>query len=250
MSDAKSRQRRKKLKILDKDEEFIADSDDEGEKCYDSDIDDIDFNDEFQDDDEGMIESEQEDEETKDAKERIRKEIKGSSFEMGASLSSQGKEEEFASNTVEDDDQKDGSENKDRKETKKEVPVPSMKKSHTTKLKTVSKPTVHSKYSSQHEEVSAPLSFSSTTSSSPLSTPQREIVMKQMNRSVSGLSEKYQKSRDTSSPLGAIPTPYPSPETARESLITEEEIINALRGKQMTTKEFVMLFKKRIKYDK
>ena len=100
---ASSGGRPSKLKLVDHDDAVKAASDDEGKARADSDMDDLDFDDVFQDDDEAAPDHEVEDEDMKEGKERVKKEIKEFAingfteedddlFDANESLTSEGKQ--------------------------------------------------------------------------------------------------------------------------------------------------------------
>lgn len=251
-------------------------------------MDDIDFDDVFQDDEEATAEHEVEDDDVKDGKDRVKKEIKGYSignqdegdddFDDMNKLTSEGKQmrklvrdleknrayesdedaDPYASSAEEldsDNDDEDKSENEKEKE-KKHIPLkkkavqankPMMpKKAHTAKIKKegLSKPigrpgspSIYMK-KKENEKSNSPLgkpSPSSPLRSGPSPTP---------GSPSSSLPSKKRKMEDA-----------PSPESkhkkvaAEEGLITEQEVIDTLRGKVMTLKEFLLSFRKRIKKD-
>jgi transcription initiation factor TFIIF subunit alpha len=160
----------------------------------------------------------------------------------------------------EDEDQKN--ENENNKEKEKKIPVPPKKKAlpmaskpmmpkkaHTAKVKkeAVSKPIGRPGSPSLYREGStSPPRISSPSHKTP-SSPQREVGKKHRIDSSSGGAEKHRKIQNsTLSPAASTSSPGGS---GSDDLITEQEVINTLRGKKMTTKEFLMSFRKRIKRD-
>jgi hypothetical protein len=103
-----------------------------------------------------------------------------------------------------------------------------------------------------NQEVSASLP---SCSSQPV-TSQKEIGKNKKRDGDNTGDAKTQNVEDTlcsvaaiTTSLGTMSTSNSSPGMITERLITEEEVISALRRKQITTKEFVTTFKKRIKQD-
>ncbi|KAI8882030.1 Rap30/74 interaction domain-containing protein [Backusella circina FSU 941] len=289
----------RKFKIVDNEERTKANSDEEGGNRDISDIDDIDFDDVFQDDEEGIVEHEVEDEDVKDGKERVKKEINSYStgndgdnddlsFEELNKLSLEGKQlrklvrnleknhayesdedkdpyassdDQMDSDAEDDEEQKNENEMKEAKEKEKKIPIPPKKKAlpmsskpmmpkkaHTAKVKkeAVSKPIGRPGSPSLYREGSTSPPRSSSPSQKTPSSPQREVGKKHRIDSSSGGTEKHRKIHSTSS--SPAPSSPPGPASS-EDLITEQEVINTLRGKKMTTKEFLMSFRKRIKKD-
>ncbi|KAI9312230.1 hypothetical protein BX666DRAFT_1989862 [Dichotomocladium elegans] len=298
-----------KFKKTDHGEDLNRDSDDEGAplKRHDSDIDDIDFDDVFQDDEEGGVEHEVEDEDAREGKERIRKETKGyipgrhgdsdsMDFEENQKLTSEGKQlkklvrtldEDLVDDSDEDGDPYASSEDEvesdaDKDETKSETegtqkkaaappkkkgPVPTPKppvpkKGQTAKIKKegLSRPIGRPGSPSLHNNISRKESISPPPMSRPHSPTSPGVPR---HRDVSPPSASPQRKRKAEDALGDQHAPpeghkrtpiasssASSPATEvrhEEPLITEADVIAALRGKRMSTKEFLMLFKRRIK---
>ncbi|KAF7728149.1 hypothetical protein EC973_006664 [Apophysomyces ossiformis] len=302
--------RERKFKIVDDGETIKAGSDDESGRQprtrHDSDIDDLDFDDVFQDDEEGGGEHELEDEEMKDSKERVKRETKG--YVPGGEeqedyygedmnkLTSEGKQmrklvrdleknrayesdeegdpyassaEELGSD-LEEDEQKSEVESSQKKvpvPQKKKVSAPPKaplpKKAHTTKIKKegLSKPigrpgspSMHIKKEEGYGSVGSfkPIASSSNghPSSPPRETSPNAMVKKRKAEEPAGHihDAKLKKVHGQSSSSHEVrPSQSTAGVPADEDLITEEEVIETLRGRKMTTKEFLMRFRKRIK---
>ncbi|KAI8079532.1 uncharacterized protein B0P05DRAFT_586991 [Gilbertella persicaria] len=267
---------RNKFKIVDNEEKH-AGSDDEANR-QDSDMDDLDFDDVFQDDEEGAAEHEVEDEEVKDSKDRVKKEIKDYSIAGGQAedislddmnkLTSEGKqmrklvrdleknrayesdEEEgdpYASSAEELETDNEEDENDSDKE-KKSTPIPPKKKATA-----LNKPTLPKK---------TPVKIKKEGMSKPIGRPGSPSIYMKKERDVS--PSPLSPVRQQSPPQRPTPDPSagkkrradepPSTEvnkqrkvTNEDELITEREVVETLRGKTMTTKEFLYNFRKRIR---
>ncbi|KAG2199946.1 uncharacterized protein EV154DRAFT_516371 [Mucor mucedo] len=308
MSDAV---RPNKLKLVDHDDAAKAGSDDEGKNRQDSDMDDLDFDDVFQDDDEATAEHEVEDEDIKDSKDRVKKEIKDYAIsgkqepednqydEMGK-LTSEGKQmrklvrdleknrayesdeegDPYASSAEEldsDAEDEDGDdEEKDKKASllnkKKGVAPPAKpvmpKKAHTAKVKKegMSKPigrpgspSLYNKREGSPTTASNGAGRSASpagSSSSPLrpssplnpSSPSRHASTSHRSPTPSSPNKEHGKKRrlEDTSVINSLDVKHRK--TGRDdNLITEQEVIDTLRGRPMTTKEFLMNFRKRMK---
>ncbi|KAI8639887.1 hypothetical protein BD408DRAFT_484527 [Parasitella parasitica] len=315
MNEAEESTRASKLKLVDHDENVKPDPDEESGNKQDSDMDDLDFDDVFQDDDEGNGEHEVEDEDVKDSKDRVKKEIKDYSIsgvqqdadddydDMGK-LTSEGKqmrklvrdleknrayesdEEEgdpYASSAEElDSDNDDNDQNSDNdkekeKEREKKTPIPPKKKAtaaskpmmpkkaHTAKIKKegmskpIGRPGSPSLYmkkkeregsSSPSPRPSSPLGNGSGKSS-PLrqgsSSQQRPAAAPSSPSSSHGHKEPSKKRKLEDASGGD--NKHQKTSGSDEDLITEQEVVDTLRGKVMTTKEFLLSLRKRIKKD-
>ncbi|KAI7902644.1 uncharacterized protein BX663DRAFT_473038 [Cokeromyces recurvatus] len=288
----------RKFKIVDTGDNNRGGSDDEGGR-QDSDMDDLDFDDVFQDDEEGTGEHELEDEDVRDSKDRIKKEIKDYSitggqqddvdeFEDNNKLTSEGKqlrklvrdleknrayesdddEDPYASSADEvESDQNDEEQNEENEKEKKNNMMPPKKKATATV-----KPNIPKKMTKiKKEELSKPISrpgspsfqikkegsISPNRPSSPVNTtsqmrprspslaspssPHKDINKKRKMEEISGgsMTDSNKHKKTTTSTTSSD----------EAGLITEQEVINTLRGKIMTTKEFLMSFRKRIKKD-
>ncbi|KAI8361763.1 hypothetical protein BD560DRAFT_355912 [Blakeslea trispora] len=251
----------RRLKLVDH-EEKKAQSDDENRQ--DSDMDDLDFDDVFQDDEEDQGEHEVEDEDVKDSKDRVKKEIKDfaitgredtEAMDEEMKLTSEGKqmrklvrdleknrayesdEEEadpYASSAEEEleSDHDEESQSEAEKE-KKPTPIPPKKKASL----------LHKPKKPMQQKI------------------KKEGLSKPMGRPGSP-SIYLKKETPKPSPSDAAPTSVPPPAAKKrreepvpvvekrkeeEDLITEKEVIETLRGKTMTTKEFLYNFRKRIR---
>ncbi|KAI9484739.1 hypothetical protein BDB00DRAFT_853846 [Zychaea mexicana] len=304
-------------------------SDDEDESGrqksrHDSDIDDLDFDDVFQDDEEGGAEHEAEDEDVKDSKERLKRETKG--YTLGGEdddddqqdtedlnkLTSEGKQmkklvrnleknraydsdeegDPYASSEDEVDSEAEKEESKsdaegsqkdqqqkDQKKTtpaKKKGPVPGSKaglhkKGLAAKVKKegLSKPIgrpgspsmqqvkQHAKSPSppppRQASPSAKAAVHSSREASPVSAASSAASTKKrkLEDGANSPDGKHHRSHQHHRPTATSPGGPASSTTAgggsADDLITEEEVIATLRGKRMTTKEFLMHFRKRIK---
>lgn len=288
-----------KLKLVDHEDNTKAGSDDEKNR-QDSDMDDLDFDDVFQDDDEATAEHEVEDEDVKDSKDRVKKEIKD--FSMGGSqeaddnmfddmgkLTSEGKQmrklvrdleknrayesdeegDPYASSAEEldsdaDDDDADDEENKEKEKKanmplkKKAVAPPSKpvmpKKAHTAKVKKegmskpIGRPGSPSIYM-KRDGSSSPSSgrpTSPTRSTSPLKETRPSSPLKPASppRHASGPSspKEHGKKRRLEE-VSSLDVKH----RKKDELITEQEVIDTLRLRPMSTKDFLMSFRKRIK---
>ncbi|KAI9249490.1 hypothetical protein BDA99DRAFT_523940 [Phascolomyces articulosus] len=288
------------------------DEDDSGRRKSrnDSDIDDLDFDDVFQDDEEGGAEHELEDEDMKDSKERLKREAKG--YTLGGEvddeddqvddeelnkLTSEGKQmkklvrtleknrayesdeegdpyassEDEVDSDAERDESKSEAENsqqeqekqKEKKPTtpaKKKGPVPGsgkaglQKKGLAAKVKKegLSRPIgrpgspslqVKKEYHGKSPSPPPPRQTSPKASvhsreASPVA-PTTHTKKRKAEESVAGPDAKHRHRPTAASPSAGG--------SSSDDLITEEEVIATLRGKRMTTKEFLMHFRKRIK---
>ncbi|CAO3649535.1 unnamed protein product [Cunninghamella blakesleeana] len=273
-------------------------SDDEG-KRDDSDIDDIDFDDVFQDDEEGGNDHEMEDEDVKDGRERIKKEIKGygGKFqdeedleEDAIKLTSEGKQmrklvrdleknrayesdedkDPYASSEEEletDSEEEKGSDNEDKSKQEEDSTksTPSLKKKTVvskTGLKkgpkgkeSLSKPIgrpgspslQHNMKSSTSRKEGSPIrngSLSPKEPSSPPSSNNETNVHLKKRKIEDSDSQPQQQSKHQRI---ESPKHHVSSSSGGSDLITEQEVINVLRGNSMTTRDFLMRFRKRIK---
>ncbi|KAG2237307.1 hypothetical protein BDF21DRAFT_442935 [Thamnidium elegans] len=300
-----------KLKVVDTDEVAKTGSDDEGNNRQDSDMDDLDFDDVFQDDDEATAEHEVEDEDVKDSKDRVKKEIKDFAIgnqevddeydEMGK-LTSEGKQmrklvrdleknrayesdddvDPYASSAEEldsDANDEDGEEDNESKEKekknasalkKKAVAPPSKpvmpKKAHTAKVKKegMSKPIgrpgspslyINKRESSPAGRTASPVRPSSPLKearpSSPLNTSSSSSPSRPAHRASptpSSPSKEHSKKRKMKDIAAVSSVDTKHRKIGKSSdLITEQEVIDTLRGHPMTTQDFLMNFRKRIK---
>ncbi|KAI7853341.1 hypothetical protein BDC45DRAFT_510987 [Circinella umbellata] len=282
----------------------------------DSDIDDLDFDDVFQDDEEGGAEHELEDEDLKDSKERLRRETKG--YTLGGEvddeddqqdiedfnkLTSEGKQikklvrtleknrayesdeegDPYASSEDEIDSDAERDESKSEAENsqqesekqqqqqqlqqlqqqkklstlpKKKGPVPGkaalQKKGLAAKVKKEGlsrpigrpgSPSLYVKKENQHKSLS-PSPRQASPSKSTMYTSSREaspvnLKKRKAEESAASPDAKHRHRSSVASPSGGG--------GSSDDLITEEEVIATLRGRRMTTKEFLMHFRKRIK---
>ncbi|CDS14299.1 hypothetical protein LRAMOSA06469 [Lichtheimia ramosa] len=307
MEDAESQSQgsqgvKSRFKKTDHGDTFGGGSDDEGgsgrRDRHDSDIDDLDFDDVFQDDEEGGGEHEMEDEDTRESKERLKRETKG--YAPGADeeavetmdddsnrLTSEGKQirklvrtlekngayesdedrdpyassEEEMESDAEKEESKSEAESSQQKKTivppKKKGPAPSSKtatakKSHASKIKKegLSRPIGRPGSPSLQQGKASPPPAQRATSPiqqqrmreiSPGATP---VKKRKSDEGEHGTDAKRYKNTATSA---STPTSAASPGGGDDSLITEDEVIQTLRGKKLTTKEFLMHFRKRIK---
>ncbi|KAL7315663.1 transcription factor IIF subunit tfg1 [Mucor circinelloides] len=308
MNEAEEAARPSKLKLVDHDDQTKPDPDEDSGNRQDSDMDDLDFDDVFQDDDEATAEHEVEDEDVKDSKDRVKKEIKDYSIsgaqedaddaydDMGK-LTSEGKQmrklvrdleknrayesddeegDPYASSAEEldsDNDDDETSENEKEKEKEKKIPVPPKKKAmaaskpmmpkkaHTTKLKKegmskpIGRPGSPSLYMKKKEREgsssptprpSSPLGNGRSSPLRPGSSPQHRPALSPPSPSSSqGFKEPTKKRKLEDSSSGESK----HRKLGDDDLITEQEVIDTLRGKVMTTKEFLLSFRKRIKKD-
>ncbi|CAO3675686.1 unnamed protein product [Umbelopsis ramanniana] len=282
----------------------------------DSDIDDIDFEEVFQDDEEMAAEMEVEDDETKDVKARVKKETKGympggdetvEDFdEKDISLTNEGKQmrklvrnleknnvydsdedhDPYASSTgdlgsSDDDDDSNKSDTEAKKKNEavvpKKVSTPTkptlaQKKLAMANRKPLSKP-IGRPHSPSLHNVKRERSLSSATSSRASSPVHRgslspthpgspsDVTNGTKKRQSSEISDGESEAKrmrkaagSASPPHHPIPSGSPAPSATDGSgdgdLITEAEVVNALRGKRLTTKEFLSVFRKRLKKDR
>ncbi|CAO3653098.1 unnamed protein product [Mucor fragilis] len=301
-----------KLKLVDHDDHTKPDPDEDSGNRQDSDMDDLDFDDVFQDDDEATAEHEVEDEDVKDSKDRVKKEIKDYSIsgtqadaddqydDMGK-LTSEGKQmrklvrdleknrayesddedgDPYASSAEEldsDNDDDETSENEKEKEKEKKIPVPPKKKAtaaskpmmpkkaHTAKIKKegmskpIGRPGSPSLYMKKKEREdssspaprpSSPLGNGRSSPLRPGSSPQHRPALAPPSPSSSqGFKEPTKKRKLEDSSSGSDSKHRKMAGGGDDDLITEQEVIDTLRGKVMTTKEFLLSFRKRIKKD-
>ncbi|OBZ85859.1 Transcription initiation factor IIF subunit alpha [Choanephora cucurbitarum] len=253
----------RRLKLVDT-EERRAGSDDENRQ--DSDIDDLDFDDVFQDDEEDQGEHEVEDEDVKDSKDRVKKEIKDFAItgreqdeemdEDMIKLTSEGKqmrklvrdleknrayesdEEEadpYASSAEElETDQEEEESQSEAEKEKKPTPIPPKKKA-TLLNKAVKK--------AKKEGLSKPIGRPGSPSIKKEVKPSSPLAPQRPNDSPPPPSSPTnQKKRRSDDIVEAKPR-----KSEEEDLITEKEVIDTLRGKTMTTKDFLYNFRKRIR---
>ncbi|KAH8547822.1 hypothetical protein BGW37DRAFT_508826 [Umbelopsis sp. PMI_123] len=296
------------------------DEDDAGGKRRDrndSDIDDIDFEDVFQDDEEVAAEMEVEDDETKDVKARVKKETKGympggdesvEDFdEKDLSLTNEGKQmrklvrnleknnvydsdddhDPYASSTgdlgssdEDEDSNKSDAESKKKNEAvvPKKVSTPTkptlaQKKAHAlANRKPLSKP-IGRPHSPSLHNVKRERNLSSASSSRASSPVHRgslspthpgspsDSANGAKKRQSSEISDGENETKRMRKAAGSASPPHhptssvsPAPSVTDGfgdgDLITEAEVINALRGKRLTTKEFLSVFRKRLKKDR
>lgn len=295
------------------------DEDDAGGKRrgrHDSDIDDIDFEEVFQDDEEAAADLEAEDDETKDVKARVKKETKGyvpggenvEGFdEEDISLTTEGKQmrklvrnleknnvyesdedhDPYASSagdlgSSEDEDDSGKSDTEAKKNnatsTPKKVSTPTKptlaqkKALAMAKSKPLSKP-IGRPHSPSLHNVKRERNVSSASSSRASSPVHRGSLSPThpgspsdsssgaRKRQSSEISDGENESKRMRKAAGSASPPHhrssgsPAPVDSEGGngggdLITEAEVINALRGKRLTTKEFLSVFRKRLKKDR
>ncbi|KAG2181933.1 hypothetical protein INT43_006858 [Umbelopsis isabellina] len=293
------------------------DEDDAGGKRRgrnDSDIDDIDFDEVFQDDEEVAADMEAEDDETKDVKARVKRETKGyvpggenvEDFdEEDISLTSEGKQMrklvrnleknnvyesdedhdpyassagDLGSSDDEEDSGKSDSEAKknDIKATPKKLATPTkptlaQKKALMANRKPLSKP-IGRPHSPSLHNVKRERGVSSTSSSrasspvhrgslSPMhpSSPSDSTgagAKKRMSSEISDgetESKRMRKAAGSASPPHRAVSPTNAPVDGSADggdIISEAEVVAALRGRKLTTKEFLSVFRKRLKKDR
>ncbi|KAI7861830.1 hypothetical protein BDF14DRAFT_1863800 [Spinellus fusiger] len=280
--------RQQKFKIVENGEAIRGGSDDESGKARtreDSDVDDLDFDDVFQDDEEGGGEHEVEDEDIKDSKERVKKETRGYvpggeetveqlDDEMNR-LTSEGKQmrklvrdleknrayesdeegDPYASSAEElGSDMEEEESKSDTEITKKSVlpikkkqvlPVKPMlpKKTMTTKIrkeglsKPIGRPGSPSLYI-KREDTHRSHSLGGGPPMREASPVLKKRKPEESSHDIKHKHKAYHSPRESSSQSFA---------GGEDDLITEQEVIDTLRGERMTTKEFLMRFRKRIK---
>ncbi|KAG1448183.1 hypothetical protein G6F56_009018 [Rhizopus delemar] len=283
---------RHKFKVVDNGEKSGNRSDGETAK-QDSDIDDLDFDDDFQDDEEGTGDHEAEDEDIKDSKERVKKEFKdfkmngGDDYDLEdleneIKLSTEGKQMRKLVRDLEKNQDYDSDDDKDPyASSADEVASDDEEKKSDEEGKDKSTPTLPKK-----KQVSA--SSSSSKLFMPKKTPtkvKKEAVSRPIGRPESPMTNR--KKESSPNPMGSpLHKPTSPPQNSHspshrasspiavdqnrkrksedvatdnnkhrkvsaavpdDDLITEQEVIETLRGRKMTTKEFLMSFRKRIK---
>ncbi|KAI9269862.1 hypothetical protein BY458DRAFT_510643 [Sporodiniella umbellata] len=285
---------RHKFKVVDNGEK--SGNKEEGETTkQDSDIDDLDFDDDFQDDEEGVGDHEAEDEDVKDSKERVKKEFKdfklngGDDYDLEdleneIKLSTEGKQmrklvrdleknQDYDSDDDKDpyassDDEaaSDEEEKKSDEESKdKSTPILPKKKQAGTPSSSSSKLFMPKKglNKPKKDAVSKPIGRPESPmmnkkkegSPNPMSssvynksTAPRQNSHSPPHRSTSPIAvdqNRKRKSEDVSSDRNK--QRKPSAAVIDDDIITEQEVIDTLKGRKMVTKEFLMCFRKRIK---
>ncbi|KAI8144060.1 hypothetical protein BJV82DRAFT_490411, partial [Fennellomyces sp. T-0311] len=257
-------------------------SDDEDESRrksrQDSDIDDLDFDDVFQDDEEGGAEHELEDEDMKDSKERLRRETKG--YTLGGEnddddqeddedfnkLTSEGKQmkklvrtleknraydsdeegDPYASSADSEGDKEESKSEAENSQQQKKSSIP-IKKKGPVPGKPMPKKNLAAKV--KKEGLSRPIG----RPGSPSLVKKEHSPPPTREASPVAVTSKKRKMEDGASSPDAkhrhrtVSSPAPAAGGASDDLITEKEVVDLLRGKRMTTKEFLMHFRKRIK---
>ncbi|KAI8384985.1 uncharacterized protein BYT42DRAFT_564292 [Radiomyces spectabilis] len=266
-----------RFKIVDDDEKFETDEDDTSHRRrsqHDSDLDDLDYDDDFQDDEEGGAEHEIEDEEIKDSKARIKRETKDYMSDEqedddvqlrvtgGSKLSSEGKQmrrlvRDLEKNRAYESDEEEGDpyassaedigtdfddEDQEQQDIDKLAESPTKRKTPTTPPK--SNVIARMRKEAKSKPIGRPGSPSLQLKRESSPPHSRSNL-----RAETGLLTKERRSDEPSSPEKRNrPASSPgSPESGEQDPITEAEVINALRGRSMTTKEFLIGFKRRIK---